>query len=254
MIEVTQIPILEDNYTYILHEKHENVVGCLDPGESEPILEFLSKKKLKLDFIFNTHHHYDHVGGNLELKKKTNCEVIGSEFDKSRIPGLDIGLKNRDLNKFGQSRFVVIETPGHTLGHITFYFKNDGLLFCGDTLFSAGCGRIFEGTFKQMWDSLKLLRALPDNTLIYCGHEYTLSNLKFAISLDKNDLKLKNKFSEVSDLINQGKFSIPSTIREEKKINPFLKVDKVDFLKKLNFNNTSELEIFEKIRKMKDDF
>ncbi len=254
MIEVIQIPILNDNYTYLLHEKEDNIVASVDPGLSEPIIKILEKKNLRLDFIFNTHHHHDHVGGNLKLKQKTNCLVIGPESERKRIPGIDIGMRNNDARKFGKSSFIVFETPGHTLGDISFYFPNESLLFCGDTLFSGGCGRLFEGTAKQMWKSLKFLRTLPDDTLLYCGHEYTESNLKFAISLDKNDNKIRKKFNHVQDLRKEGKFSIPSLLKEEKEVNPFLKIDDPHFKKKVNLNSKNNWETFDIIRKMKDNF
>ena len=209
---------------------------------------------MNLDFIFNTHHHNDHVGGNLEIKGITGCKIIGPEIDKKRIPGIDIGVKNKERIRLGESNINIYEIPGHTTGHICFYFPEDSLLFCGDTLFSMGCGRMFEGTAKQMWNSLKILRSLPDDTLIYCGHEYTESNAKFAFSLDKENEDLKEKISEIYKLRNDGKPTVPSILGEEKKFNPFLKSDDPDFTKKINIKSNVSWKIFKEIRRMKDSF
>ena len=146
MIEVIQIPALQDNYIYFIIDKQSSLTACVDPSLADPVINLLKKKNLKLDFILNTHHHYDHVGGNLELKEKTQCKIIGAEIDKKRIPGIDIFLKDKENFFLGSSEFIAIETPGHTVGHICFYFHGDNILFSGDTLFAFGCGRLFEGT------------------------------------------------------------------------------------------------------------
>lgn len=254
MIEVIQISALKDNYTYFLIEKESGLTACVDPSLADPILNLLNEKNLPLDFILNTHHHFDHVGGNLELKEKTQCKIIGAKIDKNRIPGIDICLKDKEKFYLGSSECIVIETPGHTVGHICFYFHSDNILFSGDTLFALGCGRLFEGTPRQMWKSLKLIKHLPEKTHIYCGHEYTETNSNFAVSLLPNDQDLKNKNKEILSLRRNGVSTIPTTIEEEKKFNPFLKVDEIDYLERINLKNMEENEAFEKIRKLRDAF
>ena len=254
MIEVIQIPALQDNYIYFIIDKQSSLTACVDPSLADPVINLLKKKNLKLDFILNTHHHYDHVGGNLELKEKTQCKIIGAEIDKERIPGIDICLKDKENFFLGSSKFIAIETPGHTVGHICFYFDGDNILFSGDTLFALGCGRLFEGTPKQMWSSLKFIKNLPNETLIYCGHEYTESNSKFAISLLPDDKDLEKKKNKIKSLRKKGIPTIPTTIGEEKRFNPFLKIDDDEFLEKIDLKNLEENTVFEKIRKLKDIF
>ena len=253
MIDVIIIPALSDNYIYVLTDKETSTTACVDPCVSELVLKTLESNNLKLDFILNTHHHHDHVGGNLELKKKTNCKIIGADIDKKRIPGIDITVKNEEIFQLGGSIFKVHETPGHTVGHIIYHFYEEKILFCGDTLFSFGCGRIFEGTQKQMWKSLKLIKSFPNETLVYCGHEYTESNLKFAINLTPNDQDLSSKFKEIKNLRNKGIPSIPTKLGIEKKMNPFLRVDERKFIKDTGLTG-EDIENFKKIRKMKDAF
>ena len=253
MIDVIIIPALSDNYIYILTDKESRVTACVDPCVSELVLKTLELNNLKLDFILNTHHHLDHVGGNLELKKKTNCKILGANIDRKRIPEIDITIKNEETFKLGSSIFKVHETPGHTIGHIIYHFFEDKILFSGDTLFSFGCGRIFEGTQEQMLESLKLIKSFPNETLVYCGHEYTESNLEFAISLTPDDQVLSSKFREIKKLRNKGNPSVPSKLEIEKKINPFLRVNDKKFKEDTGLIG-EELENFKKIRKMKDEF
>ena len=179
MLNVNIVPCLQDNYSFIIHDTETNTVGVVDPSEFNPIENFITKNLKKINYILNTHHHFDHTGGNLDLKKKYNAKVIGSEKDKERIPGIDIKLSNNDIFKFGNIEFKIIFIPGHTSGHICFYSKNEKIVFTGDTLFSLGCGRVFEGTHLQMLESLSLIKKLPKDTNIYCGHEYTKTNLDF---------------------------------------------------------------------------
>ena len=253
MIDVIIVPALSDNYIYILTDKESGVTACVDPCVSELVLKTLELNNLKLDFILNTHHHRDHVGGNLELKKKTNCKILGANIDRKRIPEIDITIKNEETFKLGSSIFKVHETPGHTIGHIIYHFFEDKILFSGDTLFSFGCGRIFEGTQEQMLESLKLIKSFPNETLVYCGHEYTESNLEFAISLTPNDQVLSSKFREIKKLRNRGNPSVPSKLEIEKKINPFFRVNDKKFKEDTGLSG-EELENFKKIRKMKDEF
>ena len=255
MIDIIQIPLLSDNYSYIIIDKKTKITACVDPSEVEGIENILKEKKTKLDFILNTHHHNDHVGGNLELKKKYGCKIIGSFSDQNRIPGIDIKLKENETFNLGESLFTVIETPGHTIGHICFYFKKQRILFSGDTLFSLGCGRLFEGTYEQMINSLLKIRSLPNETKIYCGHEYTESNSKFAKHLNSGDSLLNKKITDIKNKRAKLLPTIPSFLSEEKTLNPFLLFDDEEYLKSINMTEgLTMIENFKKMRMMKDQF
>lgn len=254
MIEVIQIPALIDNYIYLIIDKKTKTSACVDPSVPESVLNELKKRDLNLNFIFNTHHHHDHVGGNLEIKNQTNCKIVGFEKDSHRIPGIDIKLKENDEISVGQSLFKIYEVPGHTLGHICYFSSNAKLLFSGDTLFSIGCGRVFEGSNKQMWESLLKIRSLPDNTNVYCGHEYTKSNILFSLSLNPNNKDLIKKKNEVLALLEEGKSTMPFKLGLEKKLNPFLKADNKDYLKDIIDNYVSPQSAFNFLREKKDIF
>lgn len=222
MLEIKQIPVLTDNYVYLLKDSDTGKVAAVDPSEAEPVLKTLRDEGWKLDYILNTHHHWDHVGGNLTLKEKTKCEIVGWGTDAVRIPGITIQLKPGAVFQLGKSEAEILFIPGHTHGHIAFWFEKDKALFCGDTLFSLGCGRLFEGTAQEMFTSLNLLKALPDDTLVYCAHEYTLPNGLFALSVDGENAKLIKKVLSVMELRASGKTTVPSLLGEEKVCNPFL--------------------------------
>ena len=254
MIEVIQIPVLRDNYIYLLIDKVTKETACVDPALSKPVLNELEKRKLKLNYILNTHHHNDHVGGNYELKEKTNCKIVGFAKDKKRIPGIEIEVEENDEILVGTSSFLVIEVPGHTLGHICYYNNQSKILFCGDTLFSVGCGRLFEGSPKQMWSSLKKIRCLPDETKIFCAHEYTESNINFAIQIDPKNKYLSKKKKIVRNLRKNNQPTIPFILGEEKKINPFLRVDEKNFKNNLGLEKFSPENVFKEIRIQKDQF
>ena len=190
-MQIIPIPCLTDNYAYIIYDKSSGKVGVVDPSEARPIVSFLTKNKLELNYILNTHHHFDHVGGNIELKKLYNAEVVGYAADKHRIPGISIFLNNNEKWTFGNSLVKILHIPGHTLGHICFFFEKEEIAFTGDTLFSLGCGRIFEGDHKQMLESLNKLKNLPKNTKIYYGHEYTYKNAEFCMTYDSKNINLE---------------------------------------------------------------
>ena len=189
-MQIIPIPCLVDNYAYIINDANSQIVGVIDPSEAPPVIAFLKKKNLKLNYILNTHHHFDHIGGNVELKKKYKAKVIGFDGDKHRIPGIDKTLKDGDKWTFGNSLVKILHIPGHTLGHICFYFEKEKIAFTGDTLFSLGCGRIFEGDHEQMLRSLNKIKKLPKNTKIYCGHEYTYKNAEFCTKYDGDNIDL----------------------------------------------------------------
>ena len=252
MAEILIIKCLNDNYAYIyLNDKKEAFV--VDPSEASPVIDTLEKNDLQLKYILNTHHHFDHIGGNFELKEKYNCKIVGSKKDRDRIPGIDIEISDGDYWSFKEHTAQIIEIPGHTSGHIAFFFKSLNAVFTGDTLFSLGCGRLFEGTPTMMWNSLKKLRALPDQTKIYCGHEYTLSNGKFINSIyPSEDMRLK--IESLVELNEKNLPSIPSTIADEKKMNIFLKADDINLIRNLGLNGKSPEEVFGYMRELKDNF
>ncbi|MDC0328282.1 hydroxyacylglutathione hydrolase [Candidatus Pelagibacter sp.] len=239
-MKIQIIPCLKDNYSYLIIDEKDNIACVVDPSEAEPIIEYLEKTKIELKFILNTHHHYDHVGGNQKLKEKYGASVVGYKDDKERIPGIDILVNDQETWKHKNFEAKIIHIPGHTLGHICFYFHKNESVFTGDTLFSLGCGRIFEGTHSQMFDSLMKLKKLPKNTKVFCGHEYTLQNSKFCITHDENNTNLKNKINDIKIRLKAGLSTIPSTIRDELECNIFLR--------------SNNIETFSKLRDLKDNF
>ena len=253
-MKIEIIPCLKDNYSYIIIDLKNKNTCVVDPSESKPIINFLEKNNLQLNYILNTHHHYDHVGGNTELKKKYKAKIVGFEGDCERIPEIDIMLKDGEIWKQDNFEAKVIHIPGHTLGHICFHFYNENNLFTGDTLFSLGCGRIFEGTYEQMFASLEKIKKLPLKTKIYCGHEYTLQNSKFCITYDGGNQNLIKKIQEIKEKLTKNKPTIPSTLEEELKNNIFLRSGNDKIKTNLNMNNSSSLITFSKLRDLKDNF
>ena len=247
------IPCLSDNYSYLIHEKNTNTISIVDPSEFKACEKVINKHK-KLDFILNTHHHADHVGANLELKKKYKSKILGSESDKSRIPGIDILLRENQKQKIGNLEFEVIFVPGHTKGHIAFFFRKEKIAFTGDTLFSLGCGRVFEGTHEEMFNSLNKIKNLPPDTKIYCGHEYTKSNLNFCLAYDSNNTFLKEKKIDIQKKLNSNQPTIPSTLDQEIKTNIFLRCNDPEIKHTLGLKDSSEVEVFSKLRDLKDSF
>ncbi len=254
MLKIEIIPCLNDNYSYLLYEESSNIVSIVDPADFDTCARIINKKYNKLDYILNTHHHLDHVGGNQKLKERFSSKVLGFKLDKDRIPGIDITLEDNQNFKIGNTIFNVIFIPGHTRGHIAFYFKNEKIVFCGDTLFSLGCGKVFEGTHKQMFDSLNKLKDLPSDTNIYCGHEYTKSNLEFCLTYDRNNEFLKKKSIWIKSKIDTKTPTIPVSIGEEIKTNIFLRCNEPAIKNALKLKNASEQEIFSKLRDLKDNF
>ena len=254
MLEVTIIKCLSDNYSYLIKDKKTDLVGIVDPSEFDPVDIEISKTYKKLDFILNTHHHNDHVGGNIDLKKKYNSKIICSSYDEKKIPGVDIKKSDGDQFSLGETDFKIIHIPGHTLGHIAFYSEQANVIFTGDTLFSLGCGRIFEGTFEQMFESLEKIKNLPKNTMMYCGHEYTEKNGQFCISIDKENVKLGNRIEDAKNKIQKKLPTLPIALGEEIETNIFLRCDDKKIKNNLKMDNGSKLEVFTKLRSLKDRF
>jgi len=239
-MRVEIIPCLQDNYSYLIIDDNNNSACVIDPSESTPIINFLESKNINLKYILNTHHHFDHIGGNKDLKKKFGSIILGFKEDSKRIPEIDILLEDNQVWQAENFKAKIIHIPGHTTGHICFHFFKEKLVFTGDTLFSLGCGRIFEGTYKEMFESLNKIKSLPEETKIYCGHEYTLNNSKFCIVHDPKNLNLKKKIENIKKQIENDLPTIPSTIKDELECNIFLRAN--------------DLESFSKLRDLKDNF
>jgi hydroxyacylglutathione hydrolase len=252
-LEIEQIPVLSDNYVYLVHEPAAGVTAAVDPVV-EPVLERLAARGWKLDWILSTHHHADHTGGNLELKEKTGCRVAGARKDEARIPGIDLKLAEGDRFQLGEVDAQVFETPGHTSGHISFWFPDAKALFCADTLFSLGCGRVFEGTYEQMWNSLSKLAALPDDAMVYCGHEYSQANARFALTVDPDNKALQARAAEIDRQRAAGQPTVPTRLDAERAANPFLRAGDPAIRKRLGLESASDVEVFAEIRRRKDRF
>tara|TARA_B100000900_G_scaffold97167_1_gene80234 strand:- start:353 stop:1117 length:765 start_codon:yes stop_codon:yes gene_type:complete len=254
MLSVEPIKAYSDNYIWLISTNEGSIV--VDPGESSEILNLIDSNKINLKGVLITHHHYDHTNGLVDLTNKIDLAVFGP---KNNINGINNIVSESDKFSLIGIDFEVIEIPGHTLDHLAFYSFNDGnpILFCGDTLFAGGCGRVFEGTFKQMFESLKKISKYPKETKVFCGHEYTLSNLKFALEVDKDNELLKNEFIDVEKLASSGKPSLPTNLDKEFKLNPFLRCNDANIKNKIiqKFDiMDDELEIFTALRKWKDNF
>lgn len=251
---VHQIPCLSDNYGYLLHSQKTGETATIDTPEVEPILKALDEKGWRLTHILNTHHHFDHAGGNQELKTRTGCTVIGPRDEASKIPGIDRAVGDGDTVEFGDVKAKVIGVPGHTLGHIAYYFDDAGIAFVGDSLFALGCGRIFEGTPPQMWESLSKLAALPDATTVYCAHEYTQANAKFALSVEPGNEALASRARQIDELRREGKPTVPTTIGLEKATNPFLRPQSPNLQETVGLEGADLVDVFAKTRELKDNF
>jgi hydroxyacylglutathione hydrolase len=253
-LEVHMFPCLSDNYGFLIHDEAGGVTGVIDTPEVEPINAALAEKGWRLTHILNTHHHFDHAGGNEALKAQWDCQVVGAANDAARIPGIDLQVADGDRLEFGTCSAQVLEVPGHTTGHIAYYFAEDGVAFVGDTLFALGCGRLFEGSPQQMWTSLQKLMALPDETTVYCAHEYTQSNAAFALSVEPDNAALVSRSEEIARLRAQGVPTVPTTIGLEKATNPFLRPDSAGLRATVGMPDAATVEVFAETRRRKDSF
>ncbi|GHA25976.1 hydroxyacylglutathione hydrolase [Devosia pacifica] len=243
-----------DNFGYLAHDEATGRTAAIDAPEAGPILDALKRRGWTLTDIFITHHHQDHVEAIPALKAEYDVKVTGPKYEADKIEGLDVLVEAGDTVELGDTSFVVLFTPGHTLGHICYFDRADNVLFSADALFSLGCGRMFEGTPGPMWDGLKVLRDLPDETLIYCGHEYTQANAKFALSIDPENTALQARAADIEAQRSAGKPTIPTKLGEEKAINPFLRADDPYFAKHYGLEGADPAEVFAAIRKGKDNF
>lgn len=253
-LEIERIPVLQDNYVWLAREPEANLVAAVDPSVAEPVLAAAKRRGWRITHVLNTHHHPDHTGGNLAIKAATGCTIVGPSHDRARIPGIDIEVSDGDTYAFGGERAEIFFVPGHTSGHIAFWFPTSDALFCGDTLFLMGCGRLFEGTPEQMWKSLSRLRALPAATKVYCGHEYTQSNARFALTVDPANRDLKERAAWVDRMRAQGKATVPGTMGDERKTNPFLRADTPGVAAAVGLAGAEPVKVFAEVRRRKDVF
>jgi hydroxyacylglutathione hydrolase len=253
-MQIALVPLLTDNYGYLLHDPASGETGIVDPSEAAPVLAAAAARGWRLTHIINTHHHHDHTGGNLALKEATGAAIVGPAPDRARIPGIDIALDEGESFSLGGAVAEILFIPGHTKGHIAFHFRGEKALFCGDTLFSLGCGRMFEGTAPMMWASLGKLRSLPAETRIYCGHEYTAANARFAVSIDPDNAALRKREAAVAEIRGRGEPTIPSIMGEERAANPFLRADDPALAAAVGKPDAAPAEVFGEIRRRKDNF
>lgn len=252
--EIEIVPALSDNYIYIAHDPSTGATAIVDPAEAQPVLDALSRRGWTPTHILNTHHHGDHIDGNAELKARFGIPIIGPRADAGRIPNLDVLVAEGDSCTVGSQTAQVFETPGHTSGHISFWFPDSDALFCGDTLFALGCGRMFEGTPAGFWNSLLKLRALPDSAQVYCGHEYTQSNARFAVTVEPDNAELAERAKQIDALRAEKRRTVPSALGEEKRTNPFLRADVPEVQAAVGMPGADPAAVFGEIRKRKDNF
>lgn len=253
-LQIRIFPCLKDNYGFLLHDNESNTTAVIDTPDVNAIENALNENKWELTYILNTHHHWDHAGGNLELKQKTGCRIFGPRAEAASIPGIDVELGEGDIFNLGNFKARIFDTPGHTAGHIVYLFETESAAFVGDTLFSMGCGRLFEGTAEQMWNSLQKIMRWPDETRIYCAHEYTQANARFALTVEPHNQELITRAKEVDQMRAEGKCTIPTTLLLEKRTNPFLRPMSDDIRSVIGMENSSDLEVFTKIRHLKNSF
>jgi hydroxyacylglutathione hydrolase len=250
--EIRLFTCLTDNFGYLIHDPATQATAAIDAPEAAPIIKALEREGWNLTDILVTHHHGDHVGGVAELKQKYGCRVVGPRDKSAKISDIDLRVGEGDVVKIGKLEARVLETPGHTLDHISYVFETEKALFAADTLFSIGCGRVFEGTYPMMWDSLLKLRALPNDFKLYCGHEYTASNVKFALAVEPDNAALKARAAEVQRQRADNKPTIPTLLGEEKKANVFLRADDPSVAEKLRMKGASAADIFGELRERKN--
>ncbi|SCW88497.1 hydroxyacylglutathione hydrolase [Rhizobium mongolense subsp. loessense] len=253
-LELEVFPCRSDNFGVLAHDPGSGLTASIDAPEEAAVAAAAKRRGWKISHIFTTHHHTDHVEGNLALKEQFGCEIIGPVNEAVAIPGLDKSMADGDSFLFGDHMVNVIETPGHTVGHICYHFADDKLLFAADTLFALGCGRLLERPAADMWHSLQKLAALPDETAIYFGHEYTLSNARFALTIDPDNERLKTRAAEIEALRAEGRFTIPTTLGLEKETNPFLRAADPAIRRNLLMESKTNEEVFAEIRRRKDNF
>ncbi len=253
-VEIHQVPVLNDNYVYLLNHRASGTCGVVDPAVAGPVIETLDELGWKPNWVLNTHHHGDHTGANLEFKERYGCRIVGPRAEADNIPGIDVAVGDGDTFKLAEAEAIVFDVPGHTSGHIAFWFKDSAALFCGDALFALGCGRVFEGTHEQMWASLDKLRTLPPETQIYCAHEYTEGNLRFALDIEPDNDALKLRGDAIIASRKIEKPTVPSSLADELATNPFLRADDPVLQEALGMPGAAPSAVFSEVRTRKDNF
>ncbi len=252
-LDIHQFPCLESNYGVLIRDAASGQVASIDAPAAAPVLAALQDKDWQLTHILTTHHHPDHTDGNLQLKSETGCKIIGPRGEAQKIPGLDEMLGEDDTFMFGTFQITVMETPGHTSGHIAYWIPDANVAFVGDTLFAMGCGRVFEGTMTEMWQSLKKLAKLPPETMLYCGHEYTLPNAQFALTIEPGNDALQTRLKEVEALRAKGLPTLPAKLSDELATNPFIRVNSTEIRANLGMENATDVDVFTEIRTRKNN-
>lgn len=253
-MEIYQFECLSDNYGYLIHDAEKGVTACVDTPDFVAIDRALESMGWKLDLILNTHHHPDHVGANLALKEKYGCTIVGPRADAARIPGIDLAVGDGDVVSVGNYRATVYDTPGHTRGHIVYRFIDQTLAFVGDVVFPMGCGRLFEGSAEQAWKSLDLIRQWPEETLLYCAHEYSEVNAQFALAIEPENADLRYRAEDVKKRRTNGRFTVPSTLKLELQTNPFLRPESTKIRMQFALQHADNKTVFSEIRRLKDQF
>src|ERR1700704_4673846 len=253
-LEIHQFPTRSDNYGVLVHDPATEATASIDASDAEELLAALHEKGWVLTHILITHHHHDHIAGNTIVKRMTGCSIIGPALEAGSIAGIDIKVAEGDTIDVGNGKATVIETPGHTRGHVSYYFPEDEIVFVGDALFSVGCGKLLEGDAKTMWASLQKLMILPSETKLYCGHEYTNANCRFALTVEPENAALQKRAAEAAKLAEKGEPALPTTIGQELATNPFLRPSSPAIQKRLGMEGRELSEIFGEIRKRKDRF
>ena len=253
-IEIITVKALSDNYIWLLRNHSKNLTTVIDPAEAEPVEKILLKNNWELNQIINTHHHYDHTKGNLKLQEKYNAVLIAPKLEQDKIKNISHSVEDGDIFDIAGLPAKILHTPGHTLGHVIYYLYNEKILFAGDTLFSLGCGRVFEGSMQDMYLSLEKIKNLDPKTTIYCGHEYTESNLNFALQIDPRNNDLLKFADKILKQKSKGVPTIPTILKDEINCNPFLRTDNPEFAKNIGHSKMSAQEIFKMLREMKDTF
>jgi hydroxyacylglutathione hydrolase len=251
-LEIHQFPCLSDNYGVLVRDPDRGVVASIDAPDADAVRKALKDTGWRLTYILTTHHHADHTAGNLALKSETDCVIIGPRAEAAKIPGLDTPVGEGDAFRLGGYQVTVFETPGHTLGHIAFHIPQANVAFVGDTLFAMGCGRVLEGTMEQMWSSVAKVAALPPETMLYCGHEYTLSNAKFCLSMEPENNALAARLAEVEALRAAGKPTLPTRLDQELATNVFLRVKSAAIRKRLGLEGAEDWKVFAELRERKN--
>jgi hydroxyacylglutathione hydrolase len=253
-LEIQTIPCLSDNYAYLLRDAATGTVGLVDAPDAAPIEAALRDRGWGLDLILITHHHGDHIDGVEALRATYDARVVGAAADARRLPRLDLALKDGDTVAVGETVAQVFEVPGHTVGHIAYYFAEDAALFSADSLMVMGCGRLFEGTPEQMWASLSRMAALPDETLVYSGHEYAESNVRFALSVDAENAMLRQRAAEIAAMRQMVGATVPARMDLERATNPFLRCSDAGFKTRLGMEKLPDAQVFAEVRRRKDAF